>query len=205
MRTILILGIILTILFGGCVKEKMYFVSGHIYTDCETRAPFANKDIRLWDDFRKKVIGTGSTDENGYFRFEYSNNYQYLVLQGVSPYFSIAKDIVINPDNNQNTEFFLNATYNLKVYLDVVNPYTSNDFLVYGNKTKNSGSGDTLYGPFYNRLLYKGTASIIEPSYPISRDYINYSLNDDNTKRFAAYYDIQKLCEDTTIVTIRLE
>jgi hypothetical protein len=200
MRTILILGIILTILFGGCVKEKMYFVSGHIYTDCETRAPFANKNIRLWDDFRKKVIGTGSTDENGYFRFEYSNNYQYLVLQGVSPYFSIAKDIVINPDNNQNTEFFLNATYNLKVYLDVVNQNNTYNQLRYLNKV--TYKEDTLYAPFSNQLLYLGKAGIIEPSYPKSREQLNFII-DNNFN--SIYYDVEKLCSDTISLTIRIE
>jgi len=204
MRTLLILSVLIILSFGGCIKERMYFVSGHIFTDCETRTPFANREIRLWDDFRKKIIGTGSTDENGYFRFEYSNNYYYLVLQGVNPYFSIAKNIIINPDNNQNTEFFLSSTYNLKVYLDVVKQPEIGDTLFFSNpKTYNwMKFSMPLSSGLFMTLPNVG---VVQPSYPITRGTFRYYLKSEFPTVHDINYNLEQFCGDTIIKTIRLE
>jgi len=193
-------------ILSGCVKEKLHTFSGYVFYDCENRVPFANKEIAIVRRGPHKEYGRSTTDENGFFSITFNlAGMTNASLKLANSSKILALNLGIKEPLNHGGEFFLSATYNIKVYLDVVNQYPSNDFLVYGNKTKNSGYGDTLFGPFQSKLLYSGKASVVEPSYPISRDYINYSLNDDNTKRFAAHYDIQTLCVDTTVVTIRLE
>ena len=151
------LTIILSALFLFSCKPKQVTIEGRLMADCNV--PLANQSgtIHQKGMYAGKVADFTS-DENGYFKavFEPKNSGEFriaiegggTILQEIrfAEYLTL-EDVYVNP-----------PLANYYIYLDVKNPYTSSDTLLYydWNYPQNGASSwnKKVAGPFSSGLLY---------------------------------------------------
>lgn len=157
----LLLILALTLVSSNCDKKKndpknFHILKGRVMQNCTT--PYASSKILLAGDsgygklFCEDINGNKEfyTDENGYFEIKYRKNGGAGILY--APY----KAMSFIPIWNKNLdigEVNLNGRVSFVIKLQVTNPYTANDTLIYGDLNNYSSGGIKLAGPFSSGII----------------------------------------------------
>lgn len=201
--------------FGACKDDiawsddNTYIIAGHLYTDCNLE-PVANKKIRLevihpngtyYSNYDMTVETT--TDANGYYKFEFKNKRDFpleISCQAGTGYKTLMSDIPARISLDDLSLHMLSST-NIKVMLNVLNPYSANDTLFITDLRNNKYT--PFPGPFSSGPLY--TAS----NFPLNEEYysgeqraITWYLNHFNGVSHEKWFVIDKFCRDTVTVTV---
>ncbi len=197
----------------ACKKEEKatLYMSGIIYNNCYDREPLRNYSIRLYrnsyfGNSENKVLATGSTDNNGYFKLFFPPDTQFstLDLQSGSGY-----DIMINipPTQNwENAEIFGSIYANISVSLNVINPHNLGDTLIIGSFS-NSGGELKIPCPLTSGHLYTATnwSPVVTPGYPFTVEQIAWDFIPSTGVTNSKTFNIDKYCQDTVYVTVDIE
>lgn len=154
-------------------SDQIDFFGGRILRDCETKTPFANEYLQLWNKSRRKEYGSCKTDDNGYFRMNYKRTFRELILRRANTSHQLIEYLYLENGHNLNADICFKPEYYIRIHLEA-NPSTSTTTISYKNLVTREKQG--LIAPFTSGLLYE-KLKYFEQSYTKSYDWLNYKTD----------------------------
>lgn len=209
----LLAGLFLLTALSACRKlGREYTISGRVLQDCGGQ-PYANKTLSFWQQVGTNLfstsggeLGTTTTDANGNFTFNYNaKNSGDIRIQTPAGFgYSTLMSAVPSKKNLNDISIVQDATYNLQLSLNVLNPRSASDTLLINSS--NFRQPIKVPCPLKSGVISNAPYPVMEFGYGKSSQTIiwNFKTNSYTTPR-STVLAIDKYCSDTVRLVLDID